>query len=202
MRALPRLWLCADLGMLEAHALVESVGRALVGGPALVWLRSPAGHPAREVAEVAGRLRELTSGPLLVGDRLDVAIAVGADGVHLTERSLRPGDARRLAPPGFVVSCAVHDEAGVRGAADADALVISPFGDVPGKGHALGAEGFARLRGLAPGAFAVALGGVRGRDEARDAMAAGADAVAVRGLLGSTDIAARCDELRRAWSMP
>lgn len=197
MRPLPRLWLCADLGMLGSGELVERVGRAAAGGPALVWLRSPPGYPARELADAALRLRELTAAPLLVGDRLDVALAVGADGVHLTERSLRPGDVRRLAPPGFVVSCAVHDEAGIRAADGADALVISPFGEVPGKGPTLGAEGFARLRGMAPEVFAVALGGVRGEREVRAALAAGADGVAVRGALGGDDVGERCDGLRR-----
>lgn len=45
---------------------------------------------------------------VLVNDRLDVAMAAGAAGVHLKEISFSPEDARRLAPSGFVVSCAVH----------------------------------------------------------------------------------------------
>jgi len=195
MRALPRLWLCADLAALPHAELLDRVRRALAAGPALVWLRSPPWHPARALLATAIGLRALTharGAPLLVGDRLDVALAADADGVHLTERSLAPADARRFARRALIVSCAVHDEAGVERASGADALLVSPFGDVPGKGPPLGAGGFARLRALAPHTFAVALGGITDPAIAR---AAGADAVAVRRALSAVDPASECAAL-------
>lgn len=201
MRSLPRLWLCADLGALPPAELLERVRRALAAGPALVWLRSPPGHPARALLDAAIGLRELTlarGALLLVGDRLDVALAADADGVHLTERSLAPADARRFARRELIVSCAVHDEAGVGRASGADALLVSPFGDVPGKGPPLGARGFARLRALAPDTFAVALGGITDPAAARAAAAAGADAVAVRRALSAADPASECAALLAA----
>ena len=198
MRALPRLWLCADLGLIPPIELIARVANALRAGPALVWLRFPQGSRARSVLDTAAALRRVTAGHgalLLVGDRADVALASDADGVHLTEQSLLPGDARRFARRDLIVSCAVHDEAGVQRAAGADAIVVSPFASVPGKGAPRGAEGFARLRGLAPDTFAVALGGIADAAVTREAIAAGANAVAVRRVLSDADPSARCAEL-------
>jgi thiamine-phosphate pyrophosphorylase len=201
MRSLPRLWLCADLAALPSAELLDRVRRALTAGPALVWLRSPPGHPARALLDTAIELRALTldhGSLLLVGDRLDVALAADADGVHLTERSLAPADARRFARRALIVSCAVHDEAGIERASGADALLVSPFGDVPGKGPPLGAGGFARLRDLAPDTFTVALGGITDPATARVARAAGADAIAVRRALSAGDPASACAALLAA----
>jgi thiamine-phosphate pyrophosphorylase len=203
MTPLPRLWLCADLELSWTDELAARVGAALQAGPAVVWLRAPAGASARTVLYGAAALRRVASrhgGLLLVGDHVDVALAVDADGVHLTERSLLPADARRFARRPLVVSRAVHDAAGAARAEGADAVVISPFGEVPGKGPALGPAGFAALRALAPATFAVALGGVTDGATARAARAAGADAVAVRRALYSVDPAARCAELLAALS--
>lgn len=198
MTRLPRLWLCADLELFPPAALAERVASALAAGPALVWLRSPASARARTVLDAAERLRASTARrgvPLLVGDRVDVALAVGADGAHLTERSLAPSDVRRLWPGGYL-SRSVHDASGVRDhAPSVDALVVAPFGLVPGKAPALGAEGLARLRALAPGTSVVALGGIDGPEALRAAFAAGADAVAVRRVLGADDPARRCAAL-------
>ncbi|MDO9022396.1 MAG: thiamine phosphate synthase [Deltaproteobacteria bacterium] len=201
MRSLPRLWLCADLAALPHAELMDRVRRALAAGPGVVWLRSPPGYPAGALLDAAVALRSLTRAQgslLLVGDRLDVALAADADGVHLAERSVGPADARRFARRELIVSCAVHDEAGIGRASGADALLVSPFGDVPGKGPPLGALGFARLRALAPDTFVVALGGITDPATARAAAAAGADAVALRRVLSAPDPASECAALLAA----
>ncbi len=205
MRSLPRVWLCADVEVVAAAELVARTRDALRSGPSVVWLRSPQGWPAGALARLASSLMEVVHGSeslLLVGDRVDVALAVGAHGVHLAERSLAATDARRLIGAGALISQAVHDAAGVERARDAvDAMVLSPFGMVAGKGLALGAEGFVALRSRAPDVFTVALGGVTDADVARAARAAGADAVAVRrALLNSDDPAEAVASLRRAMS--
>jgi len=187
-RDLPRVWLCADLAMVNGDALATYVERALAVTPAVVWLRSPQGTSARSLAEVARRLLSVTrtaGGLLLVGDRVDVALVTGADGVHLPEHALHPRDVREFARgKALIVSVAVHDRAGAIAARDhADALVISPFGEVAGKGAALGEAGFCALRDEAAGCFAVALGGITTRVDVTRAHCAGADAVAVRRAL-------------------
>lgn len=204
MSPLLGLWLCADLGELSPSELVDRVARVLATGPAVVWLRAPSGTPARSLAGVSSALMEVLNGAsaLLVGDRVDVALAVGAQGVHLTGRSLRPSDARRFALASgrrdLLVSQAVHDEADVDSArGEVDAMVLSPFGEVAGKGPALGARRWASLRQRAPEVFAVALGGLLDADVVAEALRAGADAVAVRRALSrSADPAAACSALR------
>jgi thiamine-phosphate diphosphorylase len=83
---------------------------------------------------------------LSVNDRVDLAHAVGADGVHLGERSMTPADARRLMPQAFI-SHACHDFDALD-ATDSDAAVLSPI-VAPRKGRApLGMDGVRRARAL------------------------------------------------------
>ena len=206
MKPLPALWLCADLGELAPPDLLARVAPVLATGPALVWLRSPRGTSARTLAGVATALLALRPAPslLLVGERVDVALAVGAHGVHLTEHSLLPADVRRLAHacgrPDLLLSQAVHDAPGIaRARGVVDALVLSPFGDVAGKGAALGPAAWGALRRQAPEIFAVALGGIVDPGGVAAAMGAGADGVAVRRALSrAADPAAACTALRPA----
>jgi thiamine-phosphate pyrophosphorylase len=198
---LARLWLCADVDHRNAPSIVARVRAVIREVPASVWLRSPHGWSARALLEVAWALREhthRTGSALFVGDRLDVATLVGADGVHLPERAFLPSTVR--ASSALRVSVATHDARGVTAAAPyADVLVASPFGALEGKGAALGREGFAALRALAPTRPFVALGGIVTADDARAAIAAGADGVAVRrALLDASDPLAACAEIARA----
>lgn len=200
--SVPRLWLCADLDHPNAPELVARVAAALTATPACVWLRGT-GAGARAMLSTARALRSLTAREgcaLLVGDRVDVAALAGADGVHLPGRGVTPDEARALLPAGAWLSAAVHDAAqldAVRGRVEA--VVLSPFGAVPGKGEPLGPAGFAALRAGAGGACAVALGGLATAADVRAALAAGADAVAVRrALMDADDPAAACAALARA----
>lgn len=201
MRAPPRLWLCADLGHPNAPDLLDRVRAALAAGTACVWLRVPRALSARALLDAALALREVTAASgswLVVGERLDIATVAGADGVHLPSHGLPAREVR--AATSLAVSAAAHDEREVDEAAPhADVLVVSPFGEVPGKGPALGAARFRALRARAPGRFVVALGGVATADDAREALGAGADGVAVRRvLLDAVDPAEACRALHHA----
>lgn len=194
------LWLCADLAHPGARDLSARVRRALEAGVATVWLRPGAESSAREVLEAARALLPLVraaGGALFVGDRLDVALAAGADGVHLPERSFDPAEVRRWA---IQRSRAVHDVAGAQAyASRVHALVASPFGDVPGKGRALGVEGLRAIVLAAGPTPVIALGGIQGPDEVRACVAAGARGVAVRrALLDVEDPLPTCEALQRA----
>ncbi len=194
---IPSLWLCADLDHPAAGELVARVTAVLAVTPACVWLRGGAAS-ARTMLVAARALRAVTRGEgsaLVVGDRLDVAALGEADGVHLPGRGVSPEDARRLAR-GWL-SAAVHDAADVEAARGrVEVMVLSPFGAVPGKGPALGAEGFAALRGRAGDATVIALGGVTTPSDVAAALRAGADGVAVRrALLDSDDPATVCAAL-------
>lgn len=198
---LARLWLCADVDHRNAPPLVERVRAVLDAVPATVWLRSPHGWSARSLLAVAEALRDDTrvvGAALFVGDRLDIATLVGADGVHLPERGLTASTVREASP--LRVSVAAHDARAIVAAAPyANVLVASPFGAVEGKNAALGRDGLAALRTLAPTVPLVALGGIVTAADARAAIAAGADGVAVRrALLDARDPVAACAEIARA----
>lgn len=140
----------------------------LSAGVTALWLREPSAT-GRELFDVARALRSLTADAgalLLVGDRPDVALAVGADGVQLGHRAVPPEHVRPWYRGRLGVSC--HDASDLRAAAaaGADHVVVSPVFPVPGKGAPLGLEGLATLM-TATTLPVVALGGVTPSTAAR-----------------------------------
>jgi thiamine-phosphate pyrophosphorylase len=104
------------------RCLAEQARFAADAGVDLIQVREPdleAGPLAEVVTAIAHAIRGSRT-RLLVNDRLDVALACGADGVHLRSDSIAVADVRRLAPPGFVVGRSVHsvDEAAAAGEVD------------------------------------------------------------------------------------
>ena len=144
---------------------------------------------ARALAAVCRRHRQR----LLVNDRVDVALAAGADGVHLPAAGVPPPDARRLVGPGALVGVSCHSAADVaRALADgASFAFFSPIWDTPSKrpfGPPLGLEVLREAAGL--GLPLIALGGIDAR-RAEEARAAGARGVAaIRAWLSGDDPAA------------
>jgi thiamine-phosphate pyrophosphorylase len=138
---------------------------------------------------------------LLVNDRLDVALAAGADGVHLPSAGLPPAEARRLVGPAALVGVSCHSAEDVRRARDGGAsyATFGPVHDTPSKrpwGPPVGLDALRAAAALglplvalggidaatAPGAFAAGAAGVA----AIRAWLEGPDAaVAVRGLLAA-----------------
>lgn len=152
---------------------------------------------ARALREVLSRAGQL----LLVNDRVDVALASGADGVHLPSRGMGAEDARRLLGPRAWVGVSCHSDVEVVRARDAAAsfATFSPVYDTPSK-RALGQPvGVASLREASRlGLPLVALGGV---DAGRvgEVMAAGAVGVAaIRAWLAVDDPARAVRELLAA----
>ena len=106
-------------------------GRALQGGVNGIMVRRPHAT-ALEVFEMTRRLRPATRRMdclLLVNDRVDVALAADADGVHLGARSIPIAAARRILGPDKIIGCSVHnlDEAGQAEASGADYLLLGPL---------------------------------------------------------------------------
>ena len=160
-----------------------------------VQLRDPE-LSVRSLLALGARLRASTralGASLVVNDRLDLAIALDADGVHLGRRSVAVADARALLGSPTWISVACHSVDDVIRAADdgADAALLSPIFASPGKGEPIGTAAIERAReALAKRGLAldlVALGGVDAA-RARACLSAGADAVAairadLRGVL-------------------
>jgi len=169
----------------------ESIGEARLGrilcslsgapGVAVVLRESPPEDRDRLAHARDARACLGASVPLFVHRRLDVALAAGADGVHLPSDGLPVARVRAHAPRGFRVGVSTHAAAEAeRAIADgADLVVIGPVFDTPSKrryGPPLGAAGLAALPPLAShGSEVYAIGGV---DESRlDALAPYADRI-------------------------
>lgn len=148
----------------------------LAAGATCLWLRAPGATGAelyRAARDLVWRTHE-RGASVLIGDRADVALAVGADGVQLGFRSPPARKVRAWFPGWIGVSC--HSEAELRSAerASADFAVLSPLFGVPAKGGPLGTALFKRLT-EAVELPVVALGGIEAENaaEAREAGAAG-----------------------------
>lgn len=116
----------------SVDALVARVAAAARAGVHLVQVREPS-LEARDLLCLAGRCVEATRGTrtrVLVNDRVDVALASRADGVHLRGDSVAASAVRRVAPPGFIVGRSVHAVAEARQAVVDGALDYLIFGSV------------------------------------------------------------------------
>ncbi len=193
MRRVPRLILVTDRHATGDRDLVEVIAAALDAGLAAVQLREK-DLPGRAVLALAERLRACTArrgALLLVNDRVDVAIAAGADGVHLGGGSLPVDVARRLLPDGALVGVSTH-AATDAAATGADFAVFGPVYATPSKAAYGPPQGLARLRAAAETARVplLAIGGVTAA-QIPALRAAGAAGVAViRAILAADDPAA------------
>jgi thiamine-phosphate pyrophosphorylase len=130
-----------------------------------------------------------------------VALACGADGVHLGQDDIRVGVARQIAPPGFIIGVSVGtvDEAVMAEQAGADYLALSPVFSTASKNNAGTGRGLGVLREIRRNVSVpvIAIGGIN-RDNVCDVIAAGADGVAVISVVvGSPDITAAARELKK-----
>lgn len=126
-----RLCLVTDRKAAPGGDLLRAVEGALDGGLRCVQLREK-DLGARALLRLADRMRTLTGrygATLLVNDRVDIAMAVGADGVHLGAASIPPTEARRLLGPGALIGCSTHSQCELRAAEDGGADFVT-FGPV------------------------------------------------------------------------
>lgn len=184
---LPRFHLITDFptldsaGLLRLFAVLAS-GTGGAGGVDAVQVRA---KQARD-REVVAWTRELVAGlhqrgtRVIVNDRLDLALAAGADGVHLGPDDLAVADARALAPAGFLVgaTCRGPEQAARARAEGADYAGVGPVHATttkPGLPHPLGLDVLAATAREIP---TIAIGGITAA-RVLDVMTAGAHGVAV-----------------------
>ncbi len=180
----------------------EIAQQAVLGGAGIIQLRDK-NLSCTELAVVGREIAVITreaGAVFIVNDRLDVAIACGADGVHLGQGDLRAGTARQLAPPGFIIGVSVGtvEEAVEAEREGADYIALSPTFSTASKDDAGPGYGLDRLREIhrAVSLPIVAIGGIN-RENVQDVIAAGADGIAViSAVVASPDIAGAARELR------
>jgi thiamine-phosphate pyrophosphorylase len=150
---------------------------------------------ARQLAVLVRAMVVLANGShtrIVVNDRVDIALAAGAAGVHLRSDSISPSRARSMVPPGFLIGCSVHNAAEAsRAGADVDYLVAGTVWATRSKpaGHALlGTDG---LAAIVQGSTVpvLAIGGVT-VERTAEVTAAGAAGIAAIGLFMPSDTAA------------
>lgn len=145
------LYLVTSEALSNGRATLEIIRAALAGGVRLIQLREK-DRDTRALYALAMQARELTARAgalLLINDRLDLALAVGADGVHLGQDDLPVAVARRLAPD-LIIGASAHDEVEAVAAQDAGASYVNigplfPTGTKNWTGAWLGLEGLLRI---------------------------------------------------------
>jgi thiamine-phosphate diphosphorylase len=168
-------------------ALVEMVRSAARAGVHLIQLRER-GLDDRELAALAGECVLAVRGTrarIVVNDRLDVALAARAHGVHLKGDSFPASRAREITPPGFLIGRSVHGVAEAERPTEGHAVDYLMFGTVFASVSKPGLEpaGLATLATVARAATVplIAVGGITA-DNVEMVAQAGADGLAAIGL--------------------
>jgi thiamine-phosphate pyrophosphorylase len=146
------------------RCLVQQTRFAVDAGVDLIQLRER-DLEAAVLASIVHELLGITRGTatrLVVNDRVDVALACGADGVHLREDSVAAFEIRRIAPAGFLVGRSVHSVDAARAAGPADYLIAGTIFPSASKdsGHALLGLGGLRAVAMSTDVPVLAIGGV------------------------------------------
>lgn len=198
------LCVITDRQQTGGRPLREVVAAALRGGARAVQLREK-DLPPRDLYPLALELRALTrqyGARLLINDRIDVALAVEADGVQLTTASLPAAAARRLLGPERLIGVSTHNLSEARAAAEggADFLVFGPIFFTPSKapyGEPVGLDALRAVRG-AVGLPILAIGGIK-KTNLDQVMEAGANGIAViSAVIAASDPTAASRELLAA----
>lgn len=190
--------LVTDDALVAGRDLPAIALAAVRGGVTSIQLRLK-NTSARELAEAARGLLGVLPVPLLINDRADVALAVGAAGVHLGPEDVPVAIIRRIAPPGFLIGASVGSSREADGGRGADYWGVGPWNATSTKGDAgaaIGAEGFQRIARLAEGKPCIAIGGVTPEDVPAVMNARGAGVAVVSGILAGDDI----EEKARAYA--
>lgn len=191
--------------------LMDTVRAALDGGVTVVQLRDPdaTGLELFRAAEGLRRLLDRTGVPLVIDDRLDVALAVGADGVHVGQTDLPALAARDIAGPEMIIGLSTTNPAQVLEALAlpegvVDYLGVGPIWATTSKADAKAPIGIAGLRASLAAAAGggrrtlpcVAIGGIT-LATAPQVAATGAGAAVVSAICGAVDPRAATEQLAR-----
>jgi thiamine-phosphate pyrophosphorylase len=199
------IYLVADAEFAAGRDLLGLIGEAVRGGVTIVQLRGK-NLSSRDLLELGLRATDLlarTGVPLLVNDRVDIALACGAAGVHLGQEDMPVDQARRILGPDKLIGVSVNTPEEARRAEleGADYVGAGPAHVTATKETALsvlGPEGIAGIK-RAVRIPVVAIGGI-GNANAAALAAAGADGIAVvSAILGAPDAKRAAEDLRKAF---
>jgi thiamine-phosphate pyrophosphorylase len=187
-----RLYLVTDQPSLKGRTLIDVVQAAVLGGVTCVQLREKHASSRDFYAQAVALMDLLTplNIPLIINDRLDIALACGAPGVHLGQSDMPVQAARKLLPPEVFIGWSVEtlDEVTRSATLPVDYLGVSPVFATPTKTDTAtpwGLEGLQRIR-AATDLPLVAIGGIH-LGNAVELLRAGASSLAVVSAICSAD---------------
>lgn len=186
------LYLVTDRDLARGRVLAEVVADAVAGGVTCVQLREKRCSTREFLAESRAVKDALqgTGAALIINDRVDIALASGADGVHVGQQDMPIADVRRLGPPGWIIGVSAESVADAVAAEreGADYVGASPVFATPTKADTAPPLGLAGLRALRAAVRipVVAIGGIQAAN-AREVMASGADGLAVVSAIMAAD---------------
>lgn len=194
------LYLCTDRELMTTDTVTEAVELAIKGGVTVVQLREKE-CSGREFLQIAHEVKEITDAyevPLIINDRLDIAMAVDADGVHLGQKDLPAAVARELLGPDKIIGVSAWNaELALR--AQKDGADYIGAGDVFGTStkadtHHVSLQELAKIKRTVK-IPVVAIGGVN-MENAEKLKGTGIDGVAViSAVLAARNITAAAEEL-------
>lgn len=186
------LYLISDRHQTAGRPLHAVLDAALRGGVRAVQVREKDLAP-RELYPLAWELRQLTrqhGARLLINDRIDIALAVQADGVQLTTTSLPVAVARQMLGSEALIGVSTHNRVEAQTAADggADFLVFGPIFYTPSKVPYGEPVGLAALRAVRSAVKLpiLAIGGIK-KANVEQVLATGADGIAVISAIIAAD---------------
>jgi thiamine-phosphate diphosphorylase len=150
-----------ESGWVEAlHQQIEAACRA---GIDYIQVREP-DIEAGPLVDLVRSLMRVVSGAsrILVNDRLDVALAANAHGVHLKEYSILPAEVRSISPPGFLIGCSIHEISSIAARKSADFLIAGTVLPTASKRAVdyLDQDGLSKVVEAAAGQPVVGIGGL------------------------------------------
>jgi len=198
------IYLVTDQSLMSTDSLAEAVEQAILGGCTVVQLREKE-LSALAFYQIAAELRRLTARhdiPLIINDRIDIALAVGADGVHIGQSDIPAAAARRLIGEDMALGVSVRSvEEAVQAVQDgADCLGVGAMFATSTKEDAeiVTMEVLRRIR-EAVEVPVVVIGGIH-KNNAAAFKAAGVDGLAViSAIISQKNITAATEELVQLW---
>lgn len=197
------IYLVTDRSSLSGKSLEDVILDAVTGGVTMVQLREK-NVSTRFFIEEARRVKKILAPytvPLIINDRVDVALAVGADGVHIGQDDMPYPIARKLLGPDAIIGLSVETPEQVAAAEDFDVnyLGVSAIFATPTKTDTRaqwGLDGLRKVRAMSCHAL-VAIGGIHAANAA-DVIEAGADSLAVvSAICSASDPRKAAEHLRR-----
>ncbi|MCX7984156.1 MAG: thiamine phosphate synthase [Bacteroidetes bacterium] len=198
-----RLYLVTDRSIAVVQPLERLVELAIEGGVTAIQVREKDAS-TREFIDIARRVKTVLTGtnvPLIINDRVDVALAVDADGVHIGQSDMPYHDVRKILGPTKIIGLSVEtpEQAQEAETLDVDYLGVSPIFPTPTKTDvqtSWGLEGLQRLR-TSSRHLLIAIGGINASNAAA-VLKAGADGIAVvSAICSNSDPRHAAHELRK-----